>query len=54
MRQRRLYHFRNRHGFTDVADAVFERVWGADGLSWAELVELSDRAHRTRGPLQDH
>jgi hypothetical protein len=34
---RRLYHFRNRHGFTDVADAVFERLWNADGLTWADL-----------------
>ena len=26
-RQRWLYHFRNRHGFTDVADRAFERLW---------------------------
>ena len=36
-RQRRLYHFRNRHGFTDVADAVFERLWNAQNLTWADL-----------------
>ena len=34
---RRLYHFRNRHGFTDVADATFERLWNANGLSWADI-----------------
>lgn len=34
---RRLYHFRNRHGFSDVADTVFERLWSAEGLSWADL-----------------
>lgn len=34
---RRQYHFRNRHGFTDVADAVFERLWSADSLSWADI-----------------
>jgi hypothetical protein len=34
---RRLYHFRNRHGFTDVADAVFERLWNAEGLTWADI-----------------
>jgi hypothetical protein len=34
---RRLYHFRNRHGFNDTADAVFERLWSADGLGWADL-----------------
>ncbi len=26
-RQRWLYHFRNRHGFTDIADAAFDRLW---------------------------
>jgi hypothetical protein len=36
-RQRRLYHFRNRHGFSDVADAAFERLWGADALTWSDL-----------------
>lgn len=34
---RRRYHFRNRHGFTDVADQVFDRLWAADGLTWADL-----------------
>ena len=43
-RQRRLYHFRNRHGFTDAADEAFERLWTADGLSWAEIAALSDEA----------
>lgn len=36
-RQRRVYHFRNRHGFTDAADRVFERLWNAEGLSWIDL-----------------
>src|SRR5205085_1551329 len=30
---RRLYHFRNRHGFTDVADTTFERLWNAEHLT---------------------
>ncbi|HEX9970424.1 MAG TPA: hypothetical protein VGB03_09805 [Acidimicrobiales bacterium] len=34
---RRLYHFRNRHGFTDTADRVFERLWSAEDLSWADI-----------------
>ena len=34
---RRLYHFRNRHGFTDVSDRVFERLWTAEGLAWADI-----------------
>lgn len=41
-RQRRLYHFRNRHGFTDAADESFERLWTAQGLSWSDIVALSD------------
>ena len=47
-RQRRLYHFRNRHGFTDAADAAFERLWTADDLTWAEIVKLSDDANSKR------
>ena len=43
-RQRRLYHFRNRHGFTDVADAAFERLWTADGLTWADIDRAADGA----------
>ena len=33
-RQRRLYQFRNRHGFTDAADEAFARLWTADNLTW--------------------
>ncbi len=43
-RQRRLYHFRNRHGFTDAADAAFEHLWTADGLSWADITGVSETA----------
>jgi hypothetical protein len=43
-RQRRLYHFRNRHGFTDAADAAFERLWTADGLTWADITGTSETA----------
>jgi hypothetical protein len=34
---RRLYHFRNRHGFSDVADRAFETLWNADDLTWADI-----------------
>jgi hypothetical protein len=34
---RRLYHFRNRHAFSDVADAVFNRLWSAETLTWADI-----------------
>lgn len=36
-RQRRLYHFRNRHGFSDVADQAFARLWVAAGLTWNDI-----------------
>ena len=36
------YHFRNRHGFTDAADAAFDRLWNADGLTWADITAISD------------
>lgn len=38
------YDFRNRHGFTDKADRVFDLLWATDGLSFARIVELSDQA----------
>lgn len=43
-RQRRLYNFRNRHGFTDTADQVFEQLWNGQGLTWAQIEALSDAA----------
>ena len=50
-RQRRLYHFRNRHGFTDAADAAFERLWSADSLSWGEITAISDEAMAAKEPV---
>jgi hypothetical protein len=49
-RQRWLYNFRNRHGFTDEADRVFDEVWAAENLTWAQLSALSDRALAARLP----
>ena len=43
-RQRWLYNFRNRHGFTDAGDDSFERLWSSDGLTWGELQAISDEA----------
>jgi hypothetical protein len=43
-RQRRLYHFRNRHGFTDVADAAFARLWDGEQLSWNDIDSISAEA----------
>jgi hypothetical protein len=47
---RRLYHFRNRHGFTDVADAVFERLWNAESLTWADLEAACAETAAARQP----
>jgi hypothetical protein len=43
-RQRRLYQFRNRHGFTDAADAAFDALWTGDGLTWSQISSLSAEA----------
>ena len=41
-KERRRYHFRIRHGFTDVADEAFDRLWATDGLTWADLQAVCD------------
>jgi len=43
-KQRWLYNFRNRHGFTDVADAAFDQLWSADNLTWNDLRSISAAA----------
>jgi hypothetical protein len=43
-RQRRLYQFRNRHGFTDAADAAFDRLWTAEQLTWDDITAVSQEA----------
>lgn len=51
-RQRWLYAFRNRHGFTDDADGAFERLWGGDDLTWSDIDRLSEATAATNpGPL---
>lgn len=52
-RQRWLYAFRNRHGFTDEADSAFEQLWHGERLTWAEIDRLSESTAATNpGPLQ--
>jgi hypothetical protein len=43
-RERRRYHFRIRHGFTDVADGVFDRLWTGENLTWADIQAASAEA----------
>jgi hypothetical protein len=47
-RQRRLYHFRNRHGFSDVADAAFDRLWNGEGLTWSDIQAACTETAATR------
>jgi hypothetical protein len=46
-RQRRLYQFRNQHGFDDRADAAFARLWTAGSLTYPEICEISDSARQS-------
>jgi hypothetical protein len=43
-RQRRVYQFRVRHGFSDEGDAAFARLWDGEDLTWAQIEELSNGA----------
>jgi hypothetical protein len=49
-RQRRLYHFRNRHGFTDAADAAFAKLWDGQDLTWADIAATSEAAASASTP----
>jgi hypothetical protein len=48
---RRLYHFRNRHGFHDVADQAFERLWTADGVTWADIAAVCAETAEARAAV---
>jgi hypothetical protein len=39
-RQKQLYDFRLQHGFTDVADAAFERLWESEHTTWNGIREI--------------
>ena len=43
-RQRWLYAFRTRHGFSDGVDRSFEELWSGTGLSWADIDRVSATA----------
>lgn len=42
--QRRIYHFRVRHGFTDTVDRVFQQLWDTDAVTWAGIQAASAEA----------
>jgi hypothetical protein len=37
------YHYRLHHGFNDVADAVFDRLWETGALTWDDLEQACAR-----------
>jgi len=39
-RQAQLYEYRLQHGFSDVADAAFERLWTAPSTTFAAIREI--------------
>jgi hypothetical protein len=39
-RQAAIYEFRLQHGFTDVADAAFDRLWASDHVTWDGIREI--------------
>lgn len=39
-RPRQLYDFRLQHGFTDAADAAFDRCWNGEHLTWDGIREI--------------
>lgn len=49
VKQAWLYNFRNRHGFCDDSDRVFEQIWSSDGVDWDGLDSLSHRALAASG-----
>jgi hypothetical protein len=50
-RQASLYDFRLQHGFTDVADAAFERLWQTPSTTFAAIREIcAETGAVERGP----
>ena len=47
---RRRYHFRTRHGFNDVSDAVFDRLWAATDPTWADVVAACAETEAVKQP----
>ncbi|HKY13970.1 MAG TPA: hypothetical protein VJM33_03525 [Microthrixaceae bacterium] len=46
-RPRRQYLFRSRFGFSDAVDLEFERLWGAEGLTFADLADAASSSGGT-------
>jgi len=56
-RQAQLYDYRLQHGFSDVADAAFDRLWVADSMTFAGIREIcvetgaAERAKASKIPV---
>jgi len=48
---RMRYDFRLQHGFSDAADAAFDRLWGAPTLTWDGLLEVCKETGAADRPL---
>ena len=49
--QKQRYDFRLQHGFTDVADAAFERCWESAHITWEGIREIcKETGAADRGP----
>jgi len=51
--QRRLYHFRLRHGFSDGIDKIFDRLWNGENLTWADIQKACDEAAALKAELEN-
>ncbi|GAC1597244.1 MAG: hypothetical protein NVS3B21_21660 [Acidimicrobiales bacterium] len=40
--QRWRYRFRNRYGFSDAADRIFDHLWVTEDLTWADLAAAAE------------
>jgi hypothetical protein len=50
-RPRQVYEFRLQHGFTDGADAAFDRLWDAERMNWDGIREIcKETGAADRGP----
>jgi hypothetical protein len=46
-----LNRFRMRHGFTDVADEVFERLWTKPDVTWADIQAACAETEAAKGAV---
>ncbi|HUQ40357.1 MAG TPA: hypothetical protein VM030_09390 [Acidimicrobiales bacterium] len=49
--QRRIYHFRLRHGFSDDIDGVFQRLWDGENLSWSDVEKACEETAALKSNL---